>query len=132
MPDTKRGRESQARTADDRQRERDVREERERGDEPEPPDGTVDADDKETGRTCRRRDCEARATFRVVERYQEETGVGAVTAEAYLCRDHTAEEGPANLDGAYDGYLFRIEPLAGAEFDDGTGADPGADAGSGT
>ena len=47
----------------------------------------------------------------MIERYQEETGHGAVTAEAYLCRAHTDEESPTNLDGAYDDYVFRVEPL---------------------
>ncbi len=51
------------------------------------------------------------ASFTVVERYQEETGHGAVEATASLCRDHTAAESPANLDGVYAEYLFRVEPL---------------------
>jgi len=107
--------------------------EHERGDEAELPGETaVDREEDGSPPTCRRRGCEEPAAFLVVERYQEETGAGAVTAEAYLCRDHTAEEGPANLDGAYDGYLFRIEPVAGSEFDaDDPEAvtDPNADAG---
>jgi hypothetical protein len=63
-------------------------------------------------RTCHRRGCDESARFVVLERYQEETGKGAVEAEAALCRAHTDEESPANLAGAYDGYVFRVEPLA--------------------
>jgi hypothetical protein len=66
----------------------------------------------ETIRTCHRRGCDERARFVVLERYQEETGQGAVEAEAVLCRTHTDEESPVNLDGAYDEYVFRVEPLA--------------------
>lgn len=60
---------------------------------------------------CHRRDCDAPAEFQVLERYQEETGHGAVEAEANLCQIHTAQESPANLDGAYDEYVFRVQPL---------------------
>ena len=60
---------------------------------------------------CHRRDCTEEATFVVLERYQEETGHGAVEAEAVLCREHAAEESPANLDGSYAEYVFRVEPL---------------------
>jgi hypothetical protein len=60
---------------------------------------------------CHRRDCTARATFVVLERYQEDTGHGAVEAEAVLCQEHTAEESPANLDGSYEDYVFRVDPL---------------------
>jgi hypothetical protein len=60
---------------------------------------------------CHRRGCTERAMFRVLERYQEETGHGAVTAEAVLCREHTDEESPTNLDGSYEEYVFRVEPL---------------------
>jgi len=49
--------------------------------------------------------------FLVLERYQEETGHGAVKAEAVLCREHTDEESPTNLDGSYEEYVFRVEPL---------------------
>lgn len=104
MPDTKEGREEQAQQETKRQRRREIDEARERGDEPEPPD--------ERPITCHRRGCNEPATFVVIERYQEETGHGAVTAEAYLCRAHTDEESPTNLDGAYDDYVFRVEPLA--------------------
>jgi len=60
---------------------------------------------------CHRRDCSRRATFLVLERYQEETGHGPVEAEAFLCREHTDQESPANLDGSYGEYVFRVEPL---------------------
>ncbi|MFB1064527.1 hypothetical protein [Natrinema sp. H-ect4] len=60
---------------------------------------------------CHRRDCTERAIFVVLERYQEETGHGAVEAEAVLCQEHAAEESPANLDGSYADYVFRVEPL---------------------
>lgn len=60
---------------------------------------------------CHRRGCAERATFVAFERYQEETGQGAVEAEAVLCRDHAAEESPTNLDGSYAEYVFRVEPL---------------------
>lgn len=60
---------------------------------------------------CHRRGCTERATFVVLERYQEDTGHGAVEAEAVLCQEHTAEESPTNLDGSYADYVFRVEPL---------------------
>jgi len=60
---------------------------------------------------CHRRGCTERAMFLVLERYQEETGHGAVKAEAVLCREHTDEESPTNLDGSYEEYVFRVEPL---------------------
>ncbi|PCR88897.1 hypothetical protein [Natrinema ejinorense] len=60
---------------------------------------------------CHRRGCTERATFGVLERYQEETGHGAVEAEAVLCQEHAAEESPTNLDGSYADYVFRVEPL---------------------
>ncbi|MBZ6497070.1 hypothetical protein [Natrinema longum] len=60
---------------------------------------------------CHRRGCTERATFGVLERYQEETGHGAVEAEAALCHEHAAEESPTNLDGSYADYVFRVEPL---------------------
>ncbi|WP_293029625.1 hypothetical protein [Natronococcus sp.] len=62
---------------------------------------------------CHRRGCDDPAQFVVLERYQEETGKGAVEAEAALCPTHTDEESPANLDGAYDDYVFRVEPISG-------------------
>ncbi|MUV57443.1 hypothetical protein [Halogeometricum sp. CBA1124] len=105
MPDTKQGRDKQARDAEKRRRRRDVEESLERGDEEEPPQ-------EEAPRTCHRRDCNELAAFLVLERYQEETGQGAVEAEAYLCRAHTAEESPTNLDGVYEDYVFRVEPIA--------------------
>jgi hypothetical protein len=106
MPDTKRGREEQARHEERRQRRRDIDEARERADEAEPPD--------ERPLTCHRRGCDEPAQFVVTERYQEETGHGAVTAQAALCLAHTDEESPANLDGAYDDYVFRVDPLTEA------------------
>lgn len=120
MADTKRGREKQARDAENRQQERDLSEARERADEAEPPhDDQDDADGTQRGvdessdspRECHRRGCTRPATFVVLERYQEETGHGAVEAEAVLCREHTAEESPTNLDSVYADYVFRVEPL---------------------
>jgi len=128
MADDKRGREKQAKRKDRRQREREIDEERSRGDEAEPTDAdedtaegdeeTVEGVQREAGEYpdppsgCHRRGCQKRAAFAVVERYQEETGKGIVEAKAFLCREHTAEEGPSNLDSADGGYVFRIEPLA--------------------
>ena len=60
---------------------------------------------------CHRRSCTERAAFVVLERYQEETGHGAVEAEAALCQEHAAEERPTNLDGSYADYVFRVESL---------------------
>ena len=60
---------------------------------------------------CHRRGCTERATFVVLERYQEETGQGAVEAEAVLCHAHTDEESPTNLESSYADYVFRVEPL---------------------
>lgn len=68
-------------------------------------------EDPDAIRECHRRGCDRPATFVVLERYQEETGQGAVEAEALLCLDHTAEESPANLDGVYADYVFRVEPI---------------------
>ncbi|ELY48303.1 hypothetical protein [Natronorubrum sulfidifaciens] len=119
MADTKKGRDKQARDADNRQRERELTEARDRADEAEPPDaedeGDEAADSLESPRECHRRGCTEPATFLIVERYQEETGHGAVEAEAVLCRAHTAEESPVNLDSAFEDYLFRIEPLSKTE-----------------
>lgn len=67
--------------------------------------------DSDSHPECHRRSCTERATFVVLERYQEETGQGAVEAEAVLCQGHTAEESPTNLDGSYADYVFRVEPL---------------------
>ena len=103
MPDTKSGRDKQARTKERRRIERDISEARERGDEEEP------SDDGPT--ECYRRGCVEPAEFSVTERYQEETGKGAVEATSLLCVDHTVAEGPANLDSAYSDYVFRIEPI---------------------
>jgi hypothetical protein len=122
MGDTKQGRDKQARDAEKRQRERELEEARERADEPEPPQDVPDVTEealRETGgpedapRTCHRRGCDEPAAFVVVERYLEDTGHGSVTAEAFLCRDHTAEESPTNLDHAYPDYVFRVAPLPG-------------------
>lgn len=116
MADTKKGRNEQARNAENRQRERELEEARDRADEAEPSrDGQGEtegeAEDADRPRTCHRRGCEESAEFTVLERYQEETGHGAVEAEVALCRKHTAEESPTNLDGAYEDYVFRVEPL---------------------
>ncbi|QFU81175.1 hypothetical protein [Natronorubrum aibiense] len=120
MADTKKGRDKQARDADDRQRERELTEARDRADEAEPPfdeGDTVDETDEslESSRECHRRGCTEPAAFVVVERYQEETGHGAVEARAVLCHEHTAEESPVNLDSTDEDYLFRIHPLSEAE-----------------
>lgn len=69
------------------------------------------ADNPDAPRECHRRSCDEPAEFVVLERYQEETGHGAVEAEAALCRAHTAEESPTNLDGVYADYVFRVDPL---------------------
>lgn len=108
MGDTKEGREDQAEQAEKRQREREVEEELARSDELAPPE---DADDPQV---CHYRGCNELATFRVVERYQEETGHGAVTAEALVCQAHADDESPTNLDNAYPEYVFRVEPLPDA------------------
>jgi hypothetical protein len=93
---------------------------RDRADEPDPTaDDQTDPDetrgereeDQTSPRECHRRGCTEPATFLVLERYQEETGHGAVEAEAALCREHTAEESPTNLDGVYPDYVFRVVPL---------------------
>jgi hypothetical protein len=68
--------------------------------------------------TCHRRGCTEPASFVVLERYQEETGHGAVEAEAFLCRDHTDEESPTNLEGVYADYVFRVEPIGEAPDSD--------------
>ncbi|GAB3671120.1 hypothetical protein [Halopiger thermotolerans] len=79
-------------------------------------DADANADDGST-RSCHRRGCDEPAAFVALERYQEETGKGAVEAEAALCRDHAAEEHPTNLDGAYPDYVFRVEPLPKSELE---------------
>ncbi|CCQ35846.1 uncharacterized protein Nmlp_1651 [Natronomonas moolapensis 8.8.11] len=135
MADDKRGRERRANGAEQRQREREATEDRERGEEAEPPDdGEADdgeADDGEaddaTGgiqrgdgaypdppHECHRRGCDEQASFVVAERYREETGQGTVRAEAHLCRAHTDEESPSNLDSAGEDYVFRIDPITDA------------------
>lgn len=128
MPDDKRGRDKQAHDEERRQREWEANEAIDRADEPEPPiedrDDSPDNDQDDAIETrrgegespsstpeCHRRDCAEPAEFLVLERYQEETGQGAVEAIAYLCREHTAEESPTNLDGAYPDYVFRVEPI---------------------
>jgi len=67
--------------------------------------------------TCDRRSCDETAAFHVLERYQEDTGKGAVEAETVLCRAHTDEESPVNLDAAYSDYVFRVEPISDAALD---------------
>lgn len=116
MADTKDGREKQAHDAEKRQREREIREARERSDEAEPPREVLD--DADSPRQCRRRGCTEPAAFVVLERYLEETGQGAVEARAFLCPEHTAEEGPTNLDGVYPDYVFRVDPLPDTEDGD--------------
>ena len=106
MADTKQGRDKQAHDEAKRQRERDLEEARNRGDEAEP-----EAADSNAPTTCYRRDCTEPAAFVVVERYQEETGHGAVEARVELCATHTTKESPVNLDAGYDDYVFRVEPL---------------------
>lgn len=68
--------------------------------------------DENAEKVCHRRDCQAPAEFQVLERYQEETGQGAVEAEANLCQTHAGQESPVNLDGTYEEYVFRVQPLA--------------------
>ncbi|EMA67817.1 hypothetical protein C461_08819 [Halorubrum aidingense JCM 13560] len=109
MPDTKSGRDKQARDAERRRIQRDISEARARGDEPEPEDDTPPE--------CYRRGCTEPAAFSVTERYQEDTGKGAVEATALLCVEHTVAEGPANLDHAYDEYVFRIDPIEGVDVE---------------
>lgn len=61
--------------------------------------------------SCHRRDCDREAEFRVIERYEEETGQGPVEAKALLCTKHTAEEHPHNLTNGGPDYLFEITPI---------------------
>lgn len=114
MADDKNTRDTQADDAERRQRERELEEALDRADEAEPPrTGQNEVDEySDSSRKCHRRGCDEPATFLVLERYQEETGHGAVEAEAFLCRTHTAEESPTNLNGAYADYVFRVEPIA--------------------
>ncbi|WP_135805981.1 hypothetical protein [Halorussus marinus] len=67
--------------------------------------------------SCHRRGCDNPPEFVVLERYQEETGHGTVEARAFLCRAHTAEESPANLDAAAGDYVFRVEPVSRPDDD---------------
>lgn len=127
MADTKEGRENQADDEERRQRERELAEARDRADEQDPtadeqpnpdeqtdPDEARDEEDEYSAspQECHRRGCTEPATFLVCERYQEETGHGAVVSEAALCREHTAEESPTNLDGVYSDYVFRVDPIS--------------------
>lgn len=127
MADTKRSRDEQARDEEDRQQERALEQALDRADEPEPPRDEQDKADRtqheadeypDSPRECHRRGCNERATFVVLERYQEDTGHGAVEAEAALCREHTAEEHPTNLDGVYADYVFRVTPVPGTDTTD--------------
>lgn len=111
MADTKRGREKQARDAENRQREWEIREARGRSDEAEPLRDEFDEADSPP--ECHRRGCTEPAAFVVLERYLEETGQGPVEARAFLCLAHTAEEGPVNLEDAYEDYVFRVDPIPG-------------------
>lgn len=74
-------------------------------------------DDSTAHPTCDRRSCDDRAAFVVLERYQEETGKGAVEAQTVLCREHTDDESPTNLDAAYPEYVFRVEPISEAALE---------------
>lgn len=56
----------------------------------------------------------------MLERYQEETGQGAVEATAVLCREHTDDESPTNLDAVYEEYVFRVVPLPATSETDAT------------
>lgn len=109
MPDTKRGREEQAAHEDRRQRELDMA--RAFASATESDETAREPEDLDWPPECHRRDCHELAAFRVRERYQEETGHGAVEAEALLCPTHTREESPANLDDVYENYVFHVEPL---------------------
>ncbi len=120
MADDRSGRNEKALNDDRRQRERALAEELDRAEESEPLDQQPDdpsvtpregGSDPATTRECHRRGCAEPAAFVVLERYQEETGQGAVEAMAALCREHTAEERPTNLDGSYAEYVFRVTPI---------------------
>jgi hypothetical protein len=110
MPDTKRGREEQAAHENRRQRELDVARALAAARGPEA-ETTAPAEDPDWPPACHRRGCNRLAAFVVIERYQEETGQGAVEAEALLCPEHTGEESPTNLDRADEDYVFRVAPL---------------------
>jgi len=75
------------------------------------------ADDVTEHPVCDRRSCDERAAFVVLERYLEDTGKGPVEAQTVLCRAHTDEESPVNLDAAYPGYVFRVEPISDAALE---------------
>jgi hypothetical protein len=109
MADTKRGREEQAAHEDCRQRELEMARALASAREPEAAD--VEPEEVDWPPECHRRDCHELAAFRVLERYDEETGHGTVEADALLCPAHTDEEGPSNLENAGEDYLFQIEPL---------------------
>lgn len=113
MADTKEGREEQAAHEEQRQRARELAEALERGDELEPADLGIDDPENEPP-ACHRRGCDDPASFVVLERYQEETGQGPVESAAFLCTAHATEESPANLDAAYDDYIFRVDPIPDA------------------
>jgi hypothetical protein len=95
MPDTKDGRERQARDSDNRQRRREVVEAREREQEREPP------------QQCQYEECQAAAAFEVLERYPADENV--VETMLWVCTDHAAMEGPTNLSG--ESYLFQITTI---------------------
>ncbi|MFW5903405.1 MAG: hypothetical protein ACOCS7_01560 [Halolamina sp.] len=113
MADDKTARDKQADDVERRQRVRELDEALDRADELEPhrAEQNEGDDHPDSPRTCHRRGCNEPATFLVLERYQEETGHGTVEATAALCREHTAEESPTNLDDAGSDYVFHIEPL---------------------
>jgi hypothetical protein len=110
MGDTREGREEQASNEERRERARDLAETLARSDELEPADLGLDESGDEPP-PCHRRGCDEPATFVVLERYLEETGQGPVESVAFLCQPHATEESPANLDQAYDDYLFRVDPI---------------------
>lgn len=120
MADDRSGRDEKALDEERRQRERALSQEIDCGDEAEPPVEQPDASgvighegkvDPPASGNCHRRGCAEPAAFVVLERYQEETGQGAVEATAALCRGHTAEERPTNLDRSYAEYVFRVTPI---------------------
>jgi len=127
VADKKEEQEEQAGDEGRRRRERQITDVETRADEGEPPPETRDVtdaawreDDDGAGSPprCHRRGCDEPARFEVLERYLEETGHGAVEARAVLCREHTDDESPTNLDAVYDGYVFRVVPLPGTDGTD--------------
>jgi hypothetical protein len=110
MPDTKRGREEQAAHENRRQRELDVARALAAARDPEA-EAREPAEDPDWPPACHRRGCNRMAAFVVRERYQEETGHGAVEAGALRSPEHTGEERPTTLDRADEDYVFRVESV---------------------